>query len=76
MAKLADVNEKIAQAVVDGYKNIEAGVVGSYKKIEKSAVDGFTNVMDACVEKLFVKKGESVAQAKERLASKRAHAEK
>ena len=30
MSKLAEVNEKIAETVVDGYKKIEEGVVGGY----------------------------------------------
>ena len=33
-SKLVKANEKIADAVVGGYKKIEEGVVGGYKKIE------------------------------------------
>lgn len=68
MSKFVEVNEKIAEAVIDGYKKIEDGVVGSYKKIEKGAVDGFTKVTDKCVEKLFTKEGETVEEARKRLS--------
>ncbi len=68
MAKLADVNEKIADSVVKGYKKIEDSVVGGYKKIETDVVDGFNKVTDKCVEVLFAKEGESVEDAKKRLS--------
>lgn len=70
MSKLVEVNEKIAEVVVGGYKKIEDGVVDGYKKIEKGAVDGFNKVTDKCVEKLFAKEGESVEEAKKRLSGK------
>ena len=57
MAKLADINEKIAEKVVDGYKSIEKGVVGTFNK-----------VTDKCVDVLFTKEGETVEEAKERLS--------
>lgn len=50
-------NEKIEKKVVDGYRKIEDGVVGGFEKVS----DGF-------VERLFAREGESVGQAKERLA--------
>ena len=68
MSKFVETNEKIAEAVVEGYKKIEDGVVSGYKKIEKGAVDGFTKVTDKCVEKMFAKEGESVEDAKKRLS--------
>ena len=37
-SKLVKANEKIADAVVGGYKKIEEGVVGGYKKIELSLI--------------------------------------
>ena len=37
-SKLVQKNEKIAEAVVDGYQKIEDSVVGGYKKVEKSVV--------------------------------------
>lgn len=67
MSKLVETNEKIAEAVVGGYKKIENGVVEGYKKIETGAVDGFNKVSDKCVEKLFAKEGENVEDAKKRL---------
>ncbi len=70
MSKIADVNEKIAQGVVNGYQKIENGVVTGYKKIEDGVVEGFAKVTDKCVEVLFAKKGESVEDAKARLTGK------
>jgi len=70
MSKFVKSNEKIAEAVVEGYKKIEDGVVAGYQKIEQGAVDGFNKVTDKCVEKLFAKEGESVEDAKKRLSGK------
>lgn len=67
MSKFVEVNEKSAEGVVSGYKKIEEGVVGGYKKIETGVVEGFGNVTDKCIEKLFVKEGETVEDAKKRL---------
>jgi len=68
MSKFVEVNEKIADAVVEGYKKIEDGVVSGYKKIEKGAVNGFTKVTDKCVDKMFTREGETVEEAKKRLS--------
>ena len=68
MTKLADMNEKIAQTVTEGYKKIEDGVVGGYKKIEDGVVEGFGKVSDKFVEKLFAREGESMEEAKKRLS--------
>ena len=70
MSKFAEVNEKIAEGVVKGYKQIEEGVVSGYKKIEDGVVTGFGKVTDKCVEVLFAKDGESVEEAKARLSGK------
>ena len=56
-SKLVQVNEKIAEGVMGGYKKIEEGVVGEYKKIE-----------DAFVDQFLTKEGETVEEAKKRLA--------
>ena len=40
-SKLVKANEKIADAVVSGYKKIENGVVKTYTKIEDKFVDEF-----------------------------------
>ena len=68
-SKLVKVNEKIAEKVVGGYKKIEEGVVGGYKKIENGAVSGFTKISDAFVDQYLTKDGESVEEAKMRLAA-------
>ena len=36
-SKLVKANEKIADAVVGGYKKIEDGAAGAYKKVEDEA---------------------------------------
>lgn len=68
-SKLAEVNEKIAEGVVGGYKKIEEGVVGGYKKIEEGAVGGFNKVADKFVDNFLTKEGESVEEAKARMAA-------
>lgn len=55
--KFVEVNEKIAEGVVEGYK-----------KIEKGAVDGFNKVNDKIIEKVFSKEGETVEETKKRLS--------
>lgn len=70
MSKFVEANEKIAEKVVEGYKKIEDGVVNGYKKIETGVVEGFGKVTDACVKTLFAREGESVEDAKARLAGK------
>ena len=75
MAKMADMVEKISETVTEGYKKIEDGVVGGYKKMEESVVGGFGKVSDGFVEKLFAKEGETVEEAKKRLAGEKTDAE-
>lgn len=67
-SKFVKVNQKIAEKVVGGYKKIEDGVVGSYKKIEDGAVGGFTKISDSFVDQFLTKDGESIEEAKARLA--------
>lgn len=62
--KLVEENEKIAEAVVGGYKKIETGVV-----------EGFTKMTDAFVDRFLTKDGETVEQAKARLAKEQAERE-
>ena len=64
--------EKIEKNVVEGYKKIENGVVGGYKKIENTVVEGFNKMADGFVEKHLVKEGETVEEAKERIAKEQA----
>ena len=70
MSKFHEVQEKIADGVVGGYRKIEDGVVGGYKKIEEGAVKGFDKVVDKCVEVLFAKEGETAEEARKRLSGK------
>lgn len=70
MSRFMEVNEKIAEGAVKGYKKMEDGVVSGYKKLEGSIVEGFGKFTDKCVEKLFTKDGETVEEAKCRLTGK------
>lgn len=56
--KFVKANEEIAEAVVSGYKKIEDGVVG-----------GFTRMTDKFVGEFQVRDGETVEEAKTRLAA-------
>lgn len=71
MSKFVETNGKIAEKVVEGYQKIETGVVTGYKKMEKGIVDGFEKVTDKCVEVLFAKEGETIAEAKARLSGEK-----
>ena len=66
-SKIVTANEKIAEAVTDGYKKIEKGVVDGYKKIEHGVVSGYTKIEDKFVDTYLTKDGESVEDAKARL---------
>ncbi len=55
--KLVKTNEKIAEEVVGSYKNIEKTVVGAFNKISDKFVDNY-----------LTKDGESIEDAKKRLA--------
>ena len=68
MSKFQETNEKIAQTVVEGYQKIEDGVVGSYKKIENGVVEGFNKITDKFVGAFLTKEGETVEEARARLA--------
>ncbi|MGN0184755.1 MAG: hypothetical protein ACI4AL_06520 [Aristaeellaceae bacterium] len=67
-SRLAKVNEKIAETVVEGYQKIEDGVVSGYKKIEEGVVGGFNRMTDRFVDSFLTKEGETVEQARERIA--------
>lgn len=71
-SKLVKVNQKIAENVVGGYTKIEKGVVGGYKKIENGVVGGFTRMTDRFVDSFLTKEGESVEEAKKRMAEEQA----
>lgn len=68
-SKLVEVNEKIAEGVVGGYKRIEEGVVEGYKKMEEGVVEGFNKIADKFVDNFLTKEGESIEEAKVRLAA-------
>lgn len=68
-SKLVKANERIAEGVISGCKKIENGVVGSYKKIEEGAVGGFNKMTDQFVDNFLTKEGESVEEAKARIAA-------
>ena len=74
-SKLVRANEKIAEAVVGGYKKIEDGVVGGYKKIEDGVVEGFTKITDKFVDQFLTREGESVEEAKARITGAQIHEE-
>lgn len=57
-SKLVAANKKIEEGVVDGYKKIEEGVVGGFNKIADKFVDNY-----------LTREGESVEEAKDRLAA-------
>lgn len=71
-SKLVKANEKIAEEVVGGYKKIEHGVVGGYKKLEEGAVGGFNKIADTFVGQFLTKEGETVEEARKRLAEENA----
>jgi len=56
MGKLKDVNKKIEDTVIGGYKKVEDTVVGGYKKVEDKFVDIFLR-----------KDSETIEEAKERV---------
>lgn len=69
-SKIVKANEKIAEAVTEGYKKIEKGVVEGYKKIEQGVVGGYTKIEDKFIEAYLTKDGETVKEAKARLKEK------
>lgn len=74
-SKLAKANEKIARTVTEGYRAIEEGVVTGYQKIEDGAVTGFAKITDRFVDAFLTRDGETVQDAKNRLAEEQARRE-
>ena len=68
-SKLVQANEKIAEAAVNGYKKIEGGVVGGYHRIEDGVVSSFNKITEKFVDHFLTHDGESVEEAKKRLAA-------
>lgn len=71
-SKLVKADQKIAESVVSEYQKIEEGVVSGYQKIEDGVVSGFTRITDKFVDEFLTKEGESVEDAKRRLAAEQA----
>lgn len=67
-AGIGEVAHMAGQELADGYKKLEDGVVEGYKKVEDGVVGGFNKIADGFVDKFLTKEGESVEDAKERLA--------
>lgn len=61
--------QKIEDGVVKGYKAIENGVVSGYTAIQDGVVEGFTRISDAFVKKFLMRDGETLEEAKARIAS-------
>ena len=68
MSDLKRANEEIAEAVTGGFQKIEDGVVDGYKKIESTVVGAYQSIEDKFVARYLLHEGETVEQAKERLA--------
>ena len=66
-SKIVKANQKIAEAVVDGYKKVEGAVVGGYKKVEETVVGAYMKVEDKFVDQYLTRDGETVEEAKARL---------
>lgn len=66
MGKLKNINKKIEETVVGGYKKIEDTVVSGYKKVEDKFVDEFLRKDDETIEeaKERVKKEQGELQKK------------
>ena len=60
--------QKIEEGVVTGYKAIESGVVNGYTAIQDGVVEGFTRISDAFVKKFLMREGETLEEAKARIA--------
>ena len=69
--KCGEKGEEIAEESVKAYKVIESGVVGGYKAIESGVVGGYKKIEDAFVGKFLTRDGESVEDAKKRLAKQK-----
>lgn len=71
-SKFVQANEKIAEGVTSGFQKIEDGVVGGYKKVEDGVVGAYKKVENAFVDKFLTHEGESVEDARKRLAAEQA----
>ena len=68
--------EKLTEGAVEGFKKVDNGnvekiadkVTGAYQKIEDAVVGGFEKMTDGFVEKHLMKEGETLEEAKARIA--------
>lgn len=70
MSKFKEVNQKIEDAVVGGYRKIEEGVVDGYKKIEDGVVSGYRKIEDKFIDTFLAEEGETTEDARARLSGK------
>lgn len=60
--------KSVADTVKNGFEKIGNGVVSGYKTIENGVVEGFTRISDAFVKKFLMRDGETLEEAKARIA--------
>ena len=70
--KAGEIGESIGKGAIKGYQAVEKGTVTGYKKIEESVVGAYKKVEDAFVGRFLTHDGESVEDAKKRLAEEQA----
>ena len=68
MTDFKETSEKIVDGITEAYEKIEEGVVGGYKKVENTVVGGFNKMTDQFVDKFLTREGETLEDAKVRLA--------
>ena len=64
--------EKIGESAEGKVEKMAETVTGAYKKIEDTVVGGFNKMADGFVEKHLMKEGETVEEARERIAKEQA----
>lgn len=64
--------KKVEESTIHAYEKIEKGAVDTYKKIEQGAVRSFTKLSDGFVDQFLTKEGESVEDARKRIAQEQA----
>lgn len=72
MEKADELGTAVCKAAVSGEQAIEKGVVSGYQKIEDTVVGTYKKVEDAFVGQFLTHEGETVEQAKARLAKEQA----
>lgn len=67
--------EAVEGSVIKTYNAIEKGVVGAYQAVENAVVGTFNRMTDAIVGKVLTREGETVEEAKARMAREQADRE-